>query len=200
MVNGIPSIRNLLIGYIGGVVIGISLGVVIGLINPLARFLSPLIEFGRAMPPPAVLPFAILVFGIGATMKIGIIAFGIVFVILLNTADGVRGINATLIDVAKSYKIRWIQRLTRMILPAAGPNIIAGMRTALSLGLLMMIVSEMVASTAGIGYFTLKAEENFAYTDMWSGMILLAILGYGLNLLFDLFERKVLFWQIGRHI
>jgi len=194
--EAIPSLRNLVIGYSVGVFLGVIVGVVVGLIMPIQSVLSPLIEFGRAMPPPAVLPFAILVFGIGSTMTIGIISFGIVFVVLLNTIDGVRSIDPTMQEMAKAYRFRRRDRLTALIMPAASPSIVAGMRTALSLGLLMMIVSEMAASTRGIGFYTLQAEENFNYRDMWAGMILLAIIGYILNLLFDRFERRVLFWQV----
>ena len=194
--EAVPSLRNLLIGYCAGVAVGIGVGIFVGLVRPIQSVLKPLIEFGRAMPPPAVLPFAILVFGIGDTMAIGVIAFGIVFVVLLNTTDGVRGIDPTMLEMARAYRIRRRDRLTAIILPAASPSIIAGMRTALSLGLLMMIVSEMAASTAGIGFYTLRAEENFSYKEMWAGMMLLAIIGYVLNLVFDQFERRVLFWQI----
>ncbi len=67
----------------------------------------------------------------------------------------------------------------------------------MSLGLLMTIVSEMVASTSGIGFFTLQAQQNFDFRDMWAGMILLAVLGYVLNVAFDFFERRVLFWHMG---
>lgn len=193
--EALPSLRNLAIGYIGGTVAGVAVGVVVASGRVVSAVTAPLIDFARSLPPPALLPFAILVLGIGASMKIGIISFAVFFVVVLGAADGVRGIDVTSKEVARSFRISWHVRLLRITLPAASPNIVAAMRTALSLGLLMMIVSEMVASTTGIGFFTLQAEQNFAYRDMWAGMLLLGVLGYVLNASLDRFERRVLFWQ-----
>jgi ABC-type nitrate/sulfonate/bicarbonate transport system permease component len=193
----IPSMRNLLVGYVIGSAIGVALGVAIGLVRPLEWLLSPFIEYARALPPPALLPFAILVLGIGVSMKIGIIVFGVVFVVLLNTIDGVRAIEPTLRDVGVVYRVPLHQRLFGIVLAGASPQIVAGLRTGVSLALLLTIISEMVAANQGIGYFTLEAQQNFTYVDMWSGMLLLALLGLMLNLLFGLAERRLLFWQLG---
>ena len=192
----IPSIRNLAFGYLLGGAVGISLGVTIGLVRPLEWVLAPFIEYARAMPPPALLPFAILLLGIGATMQVGLITFGVLFVVLLNTIDGVRGVDGALHDVGAVYRVPFRYRLFEIVLAGAMPQIMAGLRTGLSLALLLTIISEMVAADHGIGYFILEAQQNFAYVDMWSGMLLLALLGLILNLAFALVERRVLFWQL----
>ena len=84
------------------------------------------------------------------------------------------------------------------MLPAAAPQIFAGMRTSLSLALILMVITEMVAaSTNGIGYFVLQSQRSFAITEMWSGILLLGILGYVLNVVFMLVERRVLRWHRG---
>jgi ABC-type nitrate/sulfonate/bicarbonate transport system permease component len=194
----VPSLVNFAVGYLIGVVIGVALGVAIGRLAWLRWLTSPLVEFLRALPPPALLPFALLILGVGAGMQIGIIAFGVVFVILLNTIDGVRGMEPTLDDVSAVYRIPTRLRLSRMILPAASPQIVVGLRAALSLAVVLMVVSEMTAATHGIGFFTLQAQQNFSYVDMWSGMLLLAVIGVAVNLLFGRFvERPLLFWQQG---
>jgi ABC-type nitrate/sulfonate/bicarbonate transport system permease component len=87
--------------------------------------------------------------------------------------------------------------LFRIILPAASPQIIAGMRTALSIGITVIVFSEMVGSSNGIGYQILAAQRSFAVPDMWAGMILLGILGYLLNVAFRAFEHVVLGWHRG---
>jgi ABC-type nitrate/sulfonate/bicarbonate transport system permease component len=84
-----------------------------------------------------------------------------------------------------------------VMLPAASPQIFAGMRTSLSLALILMVISEMVASTNGIGYFVLQSQRTFAIPEMWSGILLLGILGYTLNGAFVLIERRVLRWHRG---
>ena len=83
------------------------------------------------------------------------------------------------------------------MLPAAGPQIFAGMRTSLSLALILMVISEMVASTNGIGFFVLQSQRSFAIPEMWAGILLLGLLGYALNLIFLLVERRVLAWHRG---
>jgi ABC-type nitrate/sulfonate/bicarbonate transport system permease component len=83
------------------------------------------------------------------------------------------------------------------MLPAAGPQIFAGMRTSLSLALILMVISEMVASTNGIGYFVLQSQRSFDIPEMWSGILLIGIIGYALNVVFLLIERRVLRWHRG---
>jgi ABC-type nitrate/sulfonate/bicarbonate transport system permease component len=193
----VPSLYRLGIGYAIAVVIGISLGVVLGQRPALRRMASPIIEFLRAIPAPALIPFAILLLGVEDDSKIFLIAVGCVFPILLNAIDGVAGVEPTLLDTAKAYRFGTIDRLRFVVLPAAAPQIFAGMRTSLSLSLILMVISEMVASTNGIGYFILQSQRSFAITEMWSGILLLGLLGYGLNAIFTLVERRILAWHLG---
>jgi ABC-type nitrate/sulfonate/bicarbonate transport system permease component len=111
--------------------------------------------------------------------------------------DGIGGIEPTLLDTSRVYGIGTRDRIFRVMLPAAAPQIFAGLRTSLSLSLILMVISEMVASTNGIGYFVLKSQRTFAIPEMWSGILLLGILGYVLNLVFVLVERRVLRWHRG---
>jgi ABC-type nitrate/sulfonate/bicarbonate transport system permease component len=193
----VPSLLRMGAGYAIAVVLGISLGLLLGLSRRARRAVSPIVEFLRAIPPPALLPFAILVIGVGNSMKVFIIAFVCVWPILLNTVDGVTGVDPTLRDTTRVYGIETRDRLRQVMLPAASPQIFAGMRTSLSLALILMVISEMVASTNGIGYFVLQSQRTFAIPEMWSGILLLGILGYTLNGVFVLIERRVLRWHRG---
>ncbi len=130
-------------------------------------------------------------------MKVFIIAFVCLWPVLLNTIDGVAGVDPTLRETARVYGIRARDRLLKLTLPSAAPQIFAGMRTSVSLALILMVISEMVASTNGIGYFVLESQRQFDITDMWSGILLLGILGYVLNAIFTLVERRVLRWHRG---
>jgi ABC-type nitrate/sulfonate/bicarbonate transport system permease component len=111
--------------------------------------------------------------------------------------DGIAGIDPTLTETSRVYGIGARDRIVRVLLPAAAPQIFAGMRTSLSLSIILMVISEMVASTNGIGYFILQAQRSFAITEMWSGIILLGLLGYVLNAIFTLVERRILAWHRG---
>jgi ABC-type nitrate/sulfonate/bicarbonate transport system permease component len=193
----VPSLTRLALGYGIACVVAITVGLALGLSRPLRRATDPIVQFLRAIPPPALLPFGILVLGVGNSMKIFIIAFVCLWPVLLNTIDGVAGVDPTLRETARVYDIGPVDRVLRVTLPAAAPQIFAGMRTALSLALILMVISEMVASTNGIGYFVLQAQRSFAIPEMWSGILLLGILGYVLNAVFLLAERRVLRWHRG---
>ncbi len=193
----LPSLRRLGLGYAIAVVVAVAIGLPLGLSPMLRRATSPLVEFLRAVPPPALLPFAIVVLGVGDSGKVFLIAFVCIWPVLLNTIDGVTGIDPTLNDTARVYGVGGRQRLLQIVLPAASPQIFAGMRTSLSLALILMVISEMVASTNGIGFFVLQSQRSFAIPEMWSGILLLGLLGYLLNVIFLLVERRVLAWHRG---
>jgi ABC-type nitrate/sulfonate/bicarbonate transport system permease component len=188
----VPSLLRLTAGYFLAVVIAVLVGIPLGLNATARRAAAPIVEFLRAIPPPALLPLAIVVIGVGNSMKVAIIAFVCLWPVLLNTIDGIRGIDPTLVDTARVYGVP-----RRATLPAAAPQIFAGMRTSLSLALILMVISEMVASTNGIGFFVLQSQRSFAIPEMWSGILLLGILGYLLNLIFVIVERRVLAWHRG---
>jgi ABC-type nitrate/sulfonate/bicarbonate transport system permease component len=176
----VPSLERMLAGYSLAVVGGVCIGLVIGSFRPVRWAAGPPVEFLRAIPPPVLIPFAILLFGIGPQFKIFVIAAGCVWPVLL-----------------KVYRIPLLQRLVSVVLPAASPRIFTGMRTALSLALILMVISEMEASTNGIGFFILQSQRSFAIPDMWSGMLLLGLIGFAFNAGFVEVERRVLRWHRG---
>jgi ABC-type nitrate/sulfonate/bicarbonate transport system permease component len=196
-VDLVPSLVRLLSGYLIAAVLGVLLGVLLGRVAWLRRQAAPIIEFLRAIPPPALLPFTIVAIGVDSSAKVALIAFVCIWPILLNTMDGVAGIEPTMTETARVYHIPTSDDLLHVQLRAASPQIFAGMRTALPLAIILMVISEMVASTDGLGYFVLQAQRTFALADMWSGILLLGILGYLLNLVFTLIERRVLAWHRG---
>jgi ABC-type nitrate/sulfonate/bicarbonate transport system permease component len=193
----IPSLIRLFIGYFLAVAVGIGGGIALGMSPVLRRVAHPVVEFLRSIPAPALLPFALLVLGVGNDSKIFVIAFVCLWPILLNAVDGVSGVDPTLVDTGRVYRIPRSDRLRYVVLPAAAPQIFAGMRTSLSLALILMVVSEMVASSNGLGYFVLQSQRSFAIPEMWSGIILLGLLGYLFNAVFLLVERRVLAWHRG---
>jgi len=194
----VPSLERIGAGYGIAVVAGIALGVPLGL-SRWARLLAmPHIEWWRAMPPPALLPISIVLLkSIGNTQKIAFIAFFCLFPVLLNTIDGVRGIDPTLIDTARSYGVPRSARIRRVVLPAALPQIVAGMRTSLALAVITMVLSEYFSSTSGVGYVLLESKNTFQLAPMWAAIVLIGVLGYVLNLLFLLAERWALAWHRG---
>ncbi|HEU5211473.1 MAG TPA: ABC transporter permease [Gaiellaceae bacterium] len=194
----LPSLERIAAGFTIGVVAGVALGVPIGLFRWSRIWATPHIEWWRNMPPPALLPITvILLHSIGDRQKIGFIGFFCLFPVLLNTIDGVRGIEPTLMETARSYGVSWWEAVRRIVLPGALPQIIAGMRTSLSLAVITMVLAEYFSSTNGVGYVLLISKNTFQLTPMWATIVLIGALGYGLNLLFALWERRVLAWHRG---
>jgi ABC-type nitrate/sulfonate/bicarbonate transport system permease component len=193
--NLLPSLRRLAVGYGLCVLVGVVAGLLLGAFRLVQQAVAPFMEFLRVLPAVALIPFGLLVFGIGDTMKIFIIVIGAVWPILLNTIDGVRGVDRGLLDMARAYNVgRW-GRIRDIVIPATLPRVAAGMRTSLSIAIILMVVSEMVASRDGVGYFVLESQRRFAISDMWTGIIVLGIVGYLANFLFVRVERRVLRWH-----
>lgn len=190
----VPSLVRMLAGYGAAVVVGTALGVLLGRLPIVNRALDPSLQFLRALPATALVPVSIVLFGIGNEPKIILIAFVTLFPVLLNTIDGVRSVDKELEDMARSYRLTRVQRVLNVQLPAAAPNILAGMRVALSVAFVMMVVTELVAATSGIGFVTLQAQQTFQVSQMWAGMLLLGILGVLFNGAFVLVERRLLRW------
>jgi ABC-type nitrate/sulfonate/bicarbonate transport system permease component len=194
----VPSLIRIGAGFGIAVVLGIVIGIPLGLSRWGRLVAMPHIEWWRAMPPPALLPISIaLLHSIGDRQKIAFIAFFCVFPILLNTIDGVRSLDPTLIDTARSYGVRGTERIRRVVLPAALPQIFAGMRTSLSLAVIMMVLTEYFSSTSGVGYVLLISKNTFQLAPMWAAIVLIGLLGYLLNLLLIVVERRVLAWHRG---
>lgn len=194
----LPSLLRLAIGLVGAIAIGIVLGILIGMNRVLRDLLEPLLEFFRALPAPVLIPVLMLVIGIGDAMKISVIVIGCTWSILLNTIDGVRSTDTVLKETASSYGLKPMAQLRYLVLPAATPRIMAGIRQSLSIGLILVVISEMFAAVSGLGYQIVVFQRTFKIPEMWSGILLLALIGLILALVFRLVERSVLRWYHGQ--
>jgi sulfonate transport system permease protein len=192
-----PSVGHLVIGYALAAVGGIALGALFWRVRVARESLSPIVYFLYVLPAPILLPAFIVLLGIGPSMKIAIIAFASIWPVLFNTVDGMESVDAVKLDAARSLGLSRGQTMRSIVLPGASPQIAAGLRNSLQVAILLMIVSEMVAATSGIGYFILNAQQSFESVDMWSGILVLGILGSLLNVAFVGIERVALSWYYG---
>ncbi|XPP27076.1 MAG: ABC transporter permease [Leucobacter sp.] len=191
----LPSMSNLLIGFGLGVLLGLVFGIVIALL-PLAEIIvNPYLQFLRALPSIALIPLLLMVMGTSDLSKIVLIAYGSFWPVLLNTIDGVKAIAPEVRQTGRSYRITPGNFLFRIILPGMFPQASIGIRLSLSIALVLVIGSEFYGATRGIGHFVLEAKQTFRLTDMWSGVILLGILGYLLTVLYDAIDRRLLGWR-----
>lgn len=193
----LPSLVRLTLGYVCALVIAIVLGVFVGSYRRVRLYTEPVFELFRAIPPPVLVPVVMLFTGIGTNMQVTVIAFGSLWPILINTIEGVRGVELTQVDTARAFRIGGVRRLLTVVIPAASPKIFVGARQALSIGIIMMVISEMFASTNGIGFTIIQFQRLFQVTEMWSGIVLLGLIGVAANLVFKFVERRTLRWYAG---
>ncbi|MCC4909419.1 ABC transporter permease [Microbacterium sp. cx-59] len=193
----IPSLARLALAIVLAVAIGVAAGTVIGLTRWLRELLEPLLEFFRAIPPPVLIPVFVALLGVTDNMKIVVIVFGSLWPVLLNTVEGVRGTDAVMTETARSFALTRSQRLFGLVLPAASPRIMAGVRQTLSVALIMMVISEMFYSSSGLGFRIAYFQRNYLIAEMWSGIVLLGLVGILLAVIFTLVERRVLRWYHG---
>jgi ABC-type nitrate/sulfonate/bicarbonate transport system permease component len=178
---------------------GIASGVMIGLSRRLSGAVGLTLTLSRYLPPAMLAPIVLLLSGKGTESVLAIIIFGAFWPVLLNTIDGVAGVDHTLRDVARIYKLGVIRTIISVILPGALPQIIVGLRLAVSVCLLSAVVGEMLAGRDGLGYALLIAQRMFAYTDVYVCIAMLGVLGISLNGLFRVLERRLLAWHpVGR--
>jgi ABC-type nitrate/sulfonate/bicarbonate transport system permease component len=130
-------------------------------------------------------------------MKVLVIVFGCVWPILLNTVAGVRAVDPMLTDTSHSYRITGLSRVRYLVLRSASPQIMTGMRQGLSIAIILMVISEMFAASNGLGFTVVQFQRTFAVPEMWTGIIVLGLLGVSLSLAFQVAERRVLRWYFG---
>ncbi len=191
------SLSRALAGY----AIGCALGVVLGLAMARSRLahaaLEPSVELLRPIPIPAIVPPLILLLGVDDALKIFMVAFGTLFPVLINTIQGVRTVDTTQLNVARTFRVgRW-RTLWQIVLPASMPYILAGMRVSLALALIVTIVAEMIAGSTGIGYYLVTMQYAMRTPDMYAAVVLIAVVGYLLNRFFIVIERRAIPWLGG---
>ncbi|MCK6211074.1 ABC transporter permease [Georgenia sp. EYE_87] len=192
-----PSVWRLLVSLAISIVVGVTFGILIGLSRNARWLLEPLLEFLRAIPSTILIPVLLLVIGINNGMKITVIVLGCVWPILLNTITGVRSMDEVQTSTVRVYGINGLDRLRYFILPSAAPQMLTGIRQSLAVGLILMVVSEMFAAQEGIGYQIINFQNRVAIPEMWSGILLLGIIGVLLAVAFQLIQKRILHWYFG---
>lgn len=181
-------------GFAIGCAAGVLLGLAMASMPNLNAALGPVVELLRPIPIPAIVPPLILLLGIDDAMKIFVVAFASFFPVLVNTVGGVRAVDGTTLDVARTLQVGRLRTLITVVLPASLPYVLAGMRTSLALALIVSVVAEMIAGSEGIGFYIMTMQYAMRPGDMYAAIFLLAAVGYVLNLALLGVERWLLHW------
>lgn len=188
----LPSLARLATGWLAAAAIGIVVGLALGRSRLAREYCTGLLVFLRALPVPTLVPVLLTLFSIGPRMEIMTIAFGAVWPVLLGSLDGARMVDQVRLDTAQVFGVTGLRRAVSVIVPSALPGVFAGLRISLSIALVMMVISELVGSTSGIGYQLVFAQGQSDLPAMWAWIVLLGVIGYLANSLLTVIERRVL--------
>jgi len=182
-----------------GWLVAVPLGTVIGYSRPLYHVSEPTLEFLRPAPAIAIMPIAFLFFGLDVRMKVFVIAWGAFWPILLNAVDGVRSIDSILFETARIYGYRGRGMLGRIVLPAALPYTMAGLRLGLTISLILAIFVEIFTSGSGLGFLIVEYRAAIRIPEVYASILMVALLGYLLNAGFVAVEDRVIRWYRQSH-
>jgi ABC-type nitrate/sulfonate/bicarbonate transport system permease component len=189
------TLTRLGIGFAIGATLAVVLGLAMGYWPQLYALFEPLVELLRPIPKAALVPPLVLFLGVDNAMKITSVALAVFFPVLVNTVQGARGVDPILINTARTLGFRAFSLLRKVILPASAPFICAGIRLSIALGLILAVISEMIAGTGGIGFLIIDMQRAFRIRQMYAWIVILAVVGYLLNLLLVVAEQRILFWH-----
>ncbi len=195
--NIAASLKRVFVGFMLAVSIAVPLGIICGWYRTLLDICDPIIELFRPIPVLALLPLAILWFGIGESSKIFLIAYGSFFPIFINTLAGVRFVDPIYIQAGESLGATKLQIFYRVILMAALPNIFTGLRLGIGFAFLTIVAAEMIASESGLGYLIVDTQLTFQTDRTLVATLMFGILGYLLSTLLLQLERRMLRWNKG---
>lgn len=191
----ISTISRMAWGWLVASVLGMLLGALIVRSELVHRMVHPLLEFMRPLPASAIIPVAILAFGLSSTMSTAVIAFGSIWPVLLASVQGFASVDERLREVGSVMRLRTMERFVKIDLPSAMPAILAGTRVGLSIALILAVVTEMQASLPGIGQNILMAQRSFKSPDLYAGVVVLGVVGFVTSAAIQALENRVLRWR-----
>ncbi|HEY3424830.1 MAG TPA: ABC transporter permease [Negativicutes bacterium] len=191
----LASLQRAMLGFFLSIVVAIPLGVFMGWFKRFERIVDPLIQICRNTATLALYPVFILVFGLGELSKIGIIFWGSIWPILINTIEGVRTVDPILIKSAKSMATPTFSLFGKVILPAAVPSIITGLRISATRSIIILVAAEMLGARAGLGFLIFDARNKYEVPTMYAGILVLIILGMTVSFLIVEFEKYCTKWK-----
>jgi ABC-type nitrate/sulfonate/bicarbonate transport system permease component len=191
------SLYRMGLGFLLAALCGIALGLALGASGLLHRIAMPTLEILRVLPGPALVPPLIFLLGVDDALKVTVIAIAAFFPILLNTVAGVRAVDPVHLQMARTFRVPRRRILLGVQLPSALPFVFAGCRISLGIALIVTVVTEMIAGSAGVGYYIVSMQYAMRASEMYAAILLLSAIGYLINRLFLALERRSLHWAHG---
>jgi len=193
--NTAVSIGRVLLGFVVALVVAIPVGMLMGMSRLVQGVTEPLIELLRPIPPIALIPLAILWFGIGEASKVAIIAYGAFFPIFVSTLAGFRDVDPVHIRGPRTLGATRYELFRDVVLPTAYPQIVTGARLGMSMAFIVLVAAELIASSAGLGYMINYARITFKTDEIFVGICTIGVLGFVLNKGLLELERRIVRWK-----
>jgi NitT/TauT family transport system permease protein len=196
--NTWASLQRLFWGFWLGGIPALMLGIAMGLFRPLRAAVDPLIALTYPIPKSAILPLILLIFGLGESSKIVMVAIGVFYPICINATAGVLEINKIYLDVGKNFQASRWQTFRTIALPGALPFILSGLKLGVGMGLILIALAEMIGAKSGLGFMIWNAWEILAVELMYIGLLMVALVGYSFSLLLNELEHVIIPWKVER--
>ena len=193
--NTAATLERLLWGMLLGGIPALLLGVAMGLYRPLRAVFDPLVAATYPIPKSAIMPLILLIFGLDEASKIVMVAIGVFYPVLINSAAGVMQINKIYLDVGRNFGASGWQVFRTIALPGAMPLIMTGVKLGVGLGLILIAIAEMVGANSGLGYMIWNAWEILSVETMYVGLFVIALLGFIFSLSITELERFLVPWK-----
>lgn len=182
-IHVVVSLKRILVGLGFALAIGVPLGLMVGTFGALEAATTPAFQFLRMISPLSWMPIAVMLFGVGDSPIYFLLAFAAVWPILLSTAAGVRQLDPRWIQLARSLAATRWEMLIRVIVPGVVGHVLTGVRLAIGILWIVLVPCEMLGVSAGLGYFILDTRDRLAYPELTATVLLIGVLGYGLDAL-----------------
>jgi NitT/TauT family transport system permease protein len=189
------TLQRVLVGFLIGGVPGVAIGLLVG-VNRIARaIIDPIVGLLYPIPKIAILPLMLLIFGIGENSKYAIVAIGVFFIMLINTAAGVRQIESIYLDVAHSFQIRRRSFYFNVLLPGAMTNVFAGIKLSIGIAIVLAVAAEFTAAKSGLGFQIWNSWQTLQVERMYVALVMVSLLGYVLTLVGNALENLFVPWR-----
>ena len=195
LANTLSSLQNVAAGLALAILIGIVLGVLMARFRAVDTFVAPLVRMTYPLPKSALIPVMILWFGLGAGSKIASVFLGCLLPVVLSAYNGARGVERTLVWSARAMGARRWQVVWEIVIPAALPEILAGVRNALALSFILLVAAELLVGQRGLGYLISFLGDGGVYDGMFAAVMTISAIGFIFDRLYLAFMRRALRWR-----
>lgn len=197
-INTWASLQRLFWGCLLGGIPALLLGIAMGLNRPLRAFVNPLVSTTYPVPKSAIFPLILLIFGLGESSKIVMVAIGVFYPVLINSCTGVVEINKIFLDVGHNFGASRWQVFRTIAFPGALPHIMSGVKLGVGMGLILIAIAEMIGAKSGLGFMIWNAWEILSVETMYVGLIVIALLGFTFSMVLQEVENFLVPWKRGR--